>query len=138
MALLNETNLSKQIGLEKIILYDLQAGKIINHLPTGPTSSLDMNAFSKDGTTLTTVNRGGKAKLWDSHTGALKSTLKLNQQKAVKSLGDLPKARFSVQETAFSANGQLVIVGTNRGTVGILNFRTGRVIQTPKLRGVDQ
>lgn len=134
MALLNETNLTKQIGLEKIILYDLRAGKIINHLPTGPTSSVDMITFSKDGTTLTTVNRGGEAKLWDAHTGALKSALKLNQQKAMKSPDDLPKARFSVQETAFSADGQLVIVGTQEGIVGILDFRTGRVTQTLKLQ----
>ena len=133
MALPSETNLASETGREEVILYDLQAGKIINRLPTGPLSGFgEKIAFSQDGATLTTLGWSGEAKLWDARTGTLRSTLKTTQQKTAGSPSNSSEVGPWL-EVIFSADGQMVIFGTQSGVVVILNFRTGRVIQTVAL-----
>ncbi len=138
MALPSETNLASETEREEIILYDLQAGKIISRLPTGFTSGFgERMAFSQDGAKLATLSWSGEAKLWDAHTGALKVEIKPPKQKPQKpaktasesSAADLP-VRWPVKDIVFSADGQMIIGGADSGIITIWNFRTGRAIET--------
>ncbi|MGH9799627.1 MAG: hypothetical protein ACRD82_04620, partial [Blastocatellia bacterium] len=138
MALPSKTNLASETEREEIILYDLQAGKIISRLPTGYTSGFgERMAFSQDGATLATLSWSGEAKLWDAHTGALRAEIRPPKQKPQKPAETASKSseaylpvRWPVKEVAFSDDGQMIVGGDDSGIITIWNFRTGRAIQT--------
>ncbi|MDQ3010063.1 MAG: hypothetical protein M3X11_05100, partial [Acidobacteriota bacterium] len=129
MALPNASNLASEADRAEIILYDLPAGKLIGRLPTGFIAS-DRIAFSQDGAMLTTLSWSSEAKLWDAHTGALKAEIKLPAQQPAEIANQSSGADLSVQDIAFSTDGQTIVGGAQSGAIRLWNFRTGRVIKT--------